>query len=99
MPDALALVGRESRQLPLTDNTVSRRHCEIVPTEDEDDPIAWQPPDCRPEKSAAGRIPSHSTRYPHDLSTDPLYHAPRPPPSAAKLTPSAAHIHELDKKS
>src|SRR6187397_2367012 len=34
LPDALALVGRESRQLPLTDNTVSRRHCEIVPTED-----------------------------------------------------------------
>jgi signal transduction histidine kinase/pSer/pThr/pTyr-binding forkhead associated (FHA) protein len=35
LPDALALVGRESRQLPLTDNTVSRRHCEIVPTEDQ----------------------------------------------------------------
>jgi signal transduction histidine kinase len=35
LPDALALVGRESRQLPLTDNTVSRRHCEIVPTEEQ----------------------------------------------------------------
>jgi signal transduction histidine kinase len=34
LPDALALVGRESRQLPLTDNTVSRRHCELFPTED-----------------------------------------------------------------
>src|SRR3954462_2464844 len=37
LPDALALVGRESRQLPLTDNTVSRRHCEIVPDENQ----AW----------------------------------------------------------
>jgi two-component system NtrC family sensor kinase len=35
LPDALALVGRESRQLPLTDNTVSRRHCEIVPSDDQ----------------------------------------------------------------
>jgi len=34
LPDALALVGRESRQLPLTDNTVSRRHCELFPAED-----------------------------------------------------------------
>lgn len=31
LPDAPALVGRDSRQLPLTDNTVSRRHCELVP--------------------------------------------------------------------
>ena len=31
LPDAPALVGRESRQLPLTDNTVSRRHCELIP--------------------------------------------------------------------
>ena len=31
LPDAPALVGRESRQLPLTDNTVSRRHCELMP--------------------------------------------------------------------
>ena len=38
LPDALALVGRESRQLPLTDNTVSRRHCELFPSEDN---AAW----------------------------------------------------------
>ena len=31
LPDAPALVGRESRELPLTDNTVSRRHCELHP--------------------------------------------------------------------
>lgn len=31
LPDAPALVGRESRSLPLTDNTVSRRHCELLP--------------------------------------------------------------------
>lgn len=31
MPDAPALVGRDSRSLPLTDNTVSRRHCELLP--------------------------------------------------------------------
>lgn len=31
LPDAPALVGRESRQIPLSDNTVSRRHCELVP--------------------------------------------------------------------
>ncbi len=31
LPDAPALVGRESRQLPLTDNTVSRRHAELLP--------------------------------------------------------------------
>src|SRR5688572_27301351 len=34
MPDSLTLVGRESRQLPITDNTVSRRHCELYPTDD-----------------------------------------------------------------
>jgi two-component system NtrC family sensor kinase len=34
LPDAPALVGRESRQLPITDNTVSRRHCELYPMED-----------------------------------------------------------------
>ena len=34
MPDAQTLVGRESRQLPITDNTVSRRHCELYPTDD-----------------------------------------------------------------
>jgi signal transduction histidine kinase/pSer/pThr/pTyr-binding forkhead associated (FHA) protein len=31
LPDAPALVGRDSRQLPLTDNTVSRRHAELIP--------------------------------------------------------------------
>ncbi|MGH7214826.1 MAG: ATP-binding protein [Tepidisphaeraceae bacterium] len=31
LPDARALIGRESRSLPLTDNTVSRRHAELVP--------------------------------------------------------------------
>jgi two-component system NtrC family sensor kinase len=30
LPDAAVLVGRDSRQLPLTDNTVSRRHCELL---------------------------------------------------------------------
>ncbi len=35
LPDAPALVGRDSRQLPLTDNTVSRRHCELLPAEGE----------------------------------------------------------------
>lgn len=33
LPDSLTLVGRESRALPLTDNTVSRRHCELVPSD------------------------------------------------------------------
>ncbi|HET6246855.1 MAG TPA: ATP-binding protein [Tepidisphaeraceae bacterium] len=33
LPDAPALVGRDSRQLPLTDNTVSRRHCELLPAD------------------------------------------------------------------
>jgi len=31
LPDAPTLVGRDSRQIPLTDNTVSRRHCELLP--------------------------------------------------------------------
>jgi K+-sensing histidine kinase KdpD len=35
LPDAPALVGRESRSLPLSDNTVSRRHCELLPTDGE----------------------------------------------------------------
>src|SRR5215217_408451 len=35
LPDAPALVGRDSRVLPLTDNTVSRRHAEIVPVDDQ----------------------------------------------------------------
>src|SRR5688500_7425611 len=34
LPDQAALVGRESRALPLSDNTVSRRHAELVPTDD-----------------------------------------------------------------
>ncbi len=34
LPDNPTLVGRESRQLPLTDNTVSRRHAELVPGDD-----------------------------------------------------------------
>ena len=34
LPDAPALVGRESRQIPLGDNTVSRRHCELLPDQD-----------------------------------------------------------------
>jgi len=34
LPDSTTLVGRDSRQLPLSDNTVSRRHCELVPGED-----------------------------------------------------------------
>ena len=35
LPDAPALVGRESRSLPLSDNTVSRRHCELLPIDGE----------------------------------------------------------------
>jgi two-component system, NtrC family, sensor kinase len=31
LPDAPVLIGRESRQLPLSDNTVSRRHAEMLP--------------------------------------------------------------------
>jgi two-component system, NtrC family, sensor kinase len=34
LPDAQTLVGRDSRQLPISDNTVSRRHAELIPTED-----------------------------------------------------------------
>lgn len=33
LPDAPALLGRESRQLPLSDQTVSRRHCELHPAD------------------------------------------------------------------
>ncbi len=31
LPDVPTLIGRDSRQIPLTDNTVSRRHCELKP--------------------------------------------------------------------
>jgi signal transduction histidine kinase/pSer/pThr/pTyr-binding forkhead associated (FHA) protein len=31
LPDALTLIGRGSEQLPLTDNTVSRRHAQLLP--------------------------------------------------------------------
>jgi len=34
VPDEQTLVGRDSRQLPITDNTVSRRHAELLPTEE-----------------------------------------------------------------
>jgi K+-sensing histidine kinase KdpD len=34
LPDAPALLGRESRQLHLSDNTVSRRHAELQPLEE-----------------------------------------------------------------
>lgn len=34
LPDRPTLIGRESRQLPLTDKTVSRRHCELRIEED-----------------------------------------------------------------
>ena len=34
VPDGLTLVGRDSRHLPITDNTVSRRHAELIPTEE-----------------------------------------------------------------
>jgi signal transduction histidine kinase/pSer/pThr/pTyr-binding forkhead associated (FHA) protein len=33
LPDQQTLVGRESRALPLSDNTVSRRHCELIPSD------------------------------------------------------------------
>jgi signal transduction histidine kinase/pSer/pThr/pTyr-binding forkhead associated (FHA) protein len=33
LPDAPVLIGRDSRQLPITDNTVSRRHAELLPGE------------------------------------------------------------------
>ncbi len=35
LPDAPALVGRDSRQIPLSDQTVSRRHAELVPVDGE----------------------------------------------------------------
>ena len=35
LPDAPAVLGRDSRQIPLTDQTVSRRHAELVPFENE----------------------------------------------------------------
>jgi len=34
LPDVPTLIGRDSRQLPLTDNTVSRRHAELHPVGD-----------------------------------------------------------------
>ncbi len=34
LPDKRTLIGRESRALPLTDQTTSRRHAELVPEED-----------------------------------------------------------------
>src|SRR4051812_39557816 len=34
LPDQPALVGRESRALPLSDNTATRRHAELVPGDD-----------------------------------------------------------------
>jgi signal transduction histidine kinase/pSer/pThr/pTyr-binding forkhead associated (FHA) protein len=34
LPDAPTTVGRDSRQLPIADNTVSRRHAELLPAED-----------------------------------------------------------------
>jgi two-component system NtrC family sensor kinase len=33
LPDETAVIGRESRQLPITDNTVSRRHAELIPAD------------------------------------------------------------------
>jgi len=41
LPDAPVLIGRESRQLPLSDNTVSRRHAEMTPTKDTES-NGWQ---------------------------------------------------------
>ncbi len=35
LPEAPTLLGRDSRQIPLTDNTVSRRHCELHPKDGE----------------------------------------------------------------
>jgi signal transduction histidine kinase/pSer/pThr/pTyr-binding forkhead associated (FHA) protein len=35
LPDSPAVLGRDSRQIPLTDQTVSRRHAELVPLEGE----------------------------------------------------------------
>ena len=31
MPDTPAMIGRDSRQIPVTDNTVSRKHAELLP--------------------------------------------------------------------
>jgi two-component system, NtrC family, sensor kinase len=31
LPDNVTLIGRESRQMLITDDTVSRRHCELIP--------------------------------------------------------------------
>ncbi|MGC4032145.1 MAG: ATP-binding protein [Tepidisphaeraceae bacterium] len=36
LPDAPTLIGRESRQLPLTDQTISRRHAELKPEGEHD---------------------------------------------------------------
>ena len=33
LPDVVTLLGRESRQVLITDDTVSRRHCQLVPEE------------------------------------------------------------------
>lgn len=33
LPDAPVVLGRDSRQLPITDNTASRRHAELLPAE------------------------------------------------------------------
>ncbi|HEX4053585.1 MAG TPA: ATP-binding protein [Tepidisphaeraceae bacterium] len=33
LPDAPVLIGRESRQLPISDNTVSRQHAELLPND------------------------------------------------------------------
>ncbi len=33
LPDETAVIGRESRALPITDNTVSRRHAELIPAD------------------------------------------------------------------
>jgi two-component system NtrC family sensor kinase len=33
LPDAPVLIGRDSRQLPITDNTVSRQHAELLPND------------------------------------------------------------------
>jgi signal transduction histidine kinase len=33
LPDAPAVLGRDSRQIPLTDQTVSRRHAELIPND------------------------------------------------------------------
>lgn len=33
LPDVPTLIGRDSRQLPITDKTVSRKHCELIPTD------------------------------------------------------------------